>query len=227
MLYDQRAARDNIRNKDGKRVFYLGQGDQLTPSARDYLSSQRVEILTNPPTGQYKLLGGGYTDKKPEHMTHLNADVLVSKTHPVIRFRGSIDRLEAELLLCGWKLPRLREPLGELLEQARQLIACDVLGEPVKKTTLLGMTEQELREKSHFPQKYFSQPHFMPGFEDGEGVLELNRLRSLIRIAELDAVHAFCDRDGLPTREDILKALNRMSSAVYIMMIKEKQIGIE
>ena len=45
MLYDVRAARENIRNKDGKRVFYLGPGDQLTPSARDWLRQQRIEIL--------------------------------------------------------------------------------------------------------------------------------------------------------------------------------------
>ncbi len=222
MLYDERAARDNIRNLEGKRVFYLGQGDQLTPSARDFLSRERVEILNKPPTGRYALLGGGYADKKPEHMTHLNGDVLVAKTHPVIRFRGSMDRLQAELLLCGSKFPDLQKPLQELLDLARQLIACDVMNEPVKETKLLGLTEQELRRQSHFPQEYFHQPHFMPSMADGPVILELNRLRSLVRSTELAAAHAFSDRDGLPTREDILRALNRMSSAVYILMIKEK-----
>lgn len=222
MLYDERAVRDNVRNRQGKRVFYLGQGDQLTPSARDYLRRERVELLTQPPTGPYELLGGGYTDRKPEHMTHLNGDVLVHKTHPVIRFRGSIDRLEAEIMLCQLKCPDLKAPLQELLEFARHLISCDVLAEPVKETKLLDMTPQQLREKSHFPQEHFGQPHFMPSCGDGPTVLELNRLRSMVREAELDAAHAFCDRDGLPTREDILQALNRMSSAVYILMIQQK-----
>ena len=154
MLYDVRSARDNIRNKDGKRVFYLGHGDQLTPSARDMLCGMRVEICPPPKKG----------DPKPEHMTHLNGDTLVEKTHPVIRFRGCVDRLEAELLLCGLRLPRLKPALQELLELSRQLIAADVLGEPVKEMSLLGLTEQELRQHSHFPQKYYNMPHFMPDF---------------------------------------------------------------
>lgn len=206
MLYDVRAARDNIRNKDGKRVFYLGSGDQLTPSARDLLKGMRVEILPPPEKGA----------PKPEHMTHLNGDTLVDKTHPAIRFRGCIDALEAEILLCGLKIPRLRPALQELLNLARQLIAADVLGEPVKETTLLGLSEQELRQHSHLPQKYYGKPHFMPEFEDGETVLQLNRLRTLIRSTELTAVAAH------PTRTDIIQALNRMSSAVYILMIKLK-----
>ena len=32
MLYNEEAVRANIRNRDGKRVFYLGKGDQLTSS---------------------------------------------------------------------------------------------------------------------------------------------------------------------------------------------------
>ena len=35
MLYDEAAVRANLRNREGKRVFYLAQGDKLTPSARD------------------------------------------------------------------------------------------------------------------------------------------------------------------------------------------------
>ena len=149
MLYDVRAARDNIRNSGGKRVFYLGSGDQLTPSARDLLQSMRVEILPPPQKGT----------PKPEHMTHLNGDTLVEKTHPAIRFRGQVDALEAELLLCGLSMPRLKPRLQELLNLSRQLIAADVLGEPVKETTLLGLTEQELRSHSHLPQKYYGKPH--------------------------------------------------------------------
>lgn len=222
MLYDERAARDNIRNSGGKRVFYLGQGDQLTPSARDFLNRERIQILHSYPTGVYRILGGGTTDEKPEHMTHLNGDVLVNKTHPVIRFRGSMDLLEGEIMLTIGRCAQQKEGLEELLALARQLIACDVLQEPVKTTGLLGLDDQQLRQHSHTPQKYYGQPHFMPQPTDKPAVLELNRLRALIRRAELDAACAFADRDGLPTRTDILQALNRMSAAAYIMMIKEK-----
>ena len=40
--------------------------------------------------------------------------------------------------------------------------------------------------------------------------------------AELAAVEAFSDRAGNPTRVDILRALNRMSSMLYILMIQWK-----
>ena len=45
MLYSKDAVRDNIRNRDGKRVFYLSKGDQLTSDARDFLTRERIEIL--------------------------------------------------------------------------------------------------------------------------------------------------------------------------------------
>ena len=45
MLYTEEAVRSNIRNREGKRVFYLGKGDTLTSEARDYLKRERIEIL--------------------------------------------------------------------------------------------------------------------------------------------------------------------------------------
>ena len=45
MLYTEQTVRENLRNRDGKRVFYLGDGDRLTASARDYLSRERIEVL--------------------------------------------------------------------------------------------------------------------------------------------------------------------------------------
>src|SRR5574344_983872 len=100
MLYNEEAVRANIRNRDGKRVFYLAKGDQLTSSARDFLSRERIEILPaeQAKPQRYRLLNGGYVEEKPEHMTHLHGDVLVPKTHPRIVFRGKMDTLESELI---------------------------------------------------------------------------------------------------------------------------------
>ena len=102
MLYTEEAVRANIRNREGKRVFFLGKGDTLTPGARDFLSRERVEIrpAETAKIDTYRLLNGGFVTEKPEHMTHLNGDVLVSKSHPRIAFRGAVDTLEAEIILC-------------------------------------------------------------------------------------------------------------------------------
>ena len=225
MLYSKQAARDNIRNRDGKRVFYLGKGDQLTSDARDFLSRERIEILPAQIAKQerYQLLNGGYLEEKPEHMTHLNAQVLVEKTHPRIRFRGAIDTLEAELLLCQADAPEaIRQQLGEVLALARNLIRWDVLEEPAGETKLCNRDQKELRSRSHRPPEYYGQPHFMPSATDSRLLLQVNRARCLARSAELAAVEAFTDGDGNPTRVDILRALNRMSSMLYLIMVQLK-----
>ena len=224
MLYSAEAVRDNIRNRDGKRVFYLGSDDILTSGARDYLARERVEILParQAKPERYALLGGGWVEEKPEHMTHLNGQILVRKNHPRILFRGKLDTLEAELILCQLKLPELAENLGQLLELARQIMACDVLETPLKEQMLCGMTESELRHRSHVPQQYYGQPHFMPQCSDGETIGILNRLRCHLRETELAAVSACQQEDGTVRRTDILRSLNRMSSMVYIMMIEQK-----
>lgn len=225
MLYTEEAVRANIRNKAGKRVFYLGKGDQLTPGARDYLSRERIPVLPAEQAVQerYRLLNGGIAEHKPEHMTHLNADVLVSKQHPRIGFRGALDTLESELILAQLALEKpLSDELGEVLALARRIMRCDVLEEPLTADRLCGLTEDEQRSRSHRPQDFYGQPHFMPEAADGMGIARLNRARCAARAAELKAVEAFSDRDGNPTRVDILRALNRMSSMIYILMIRLK-----
>lgn len=217
MLYDEKAVRDNIRNREGRRVFILGKHDTLTPSARDFLNRERIEIL--PPEQAkpqvWKLLNGGYCESKPEVMTHLNGDTLVPKNHPRIRFRGAVDTLEAELLLCG-------DTTGDVLNLVRRLIRCDVLNEPVGDITLYGLSESEQRKRSHFPQDYYGTAHFMPDFSDSPQLLQLNKARCAARAAELAAVDAFVDPDGIPLRPDILQAMNRVSSMLYLLMLQEK-----
>ena len=224
MLYSKEQVKANIRNREGKRVFYLAKEDLLTNEARDWLSSQRIEIL---PAEQaknkaYRMLSGGIATEKPEHMTHLNGEVLVPKNHPRIKFRGAVDNLEAAILLCQQAVPEWQKELQEILDLARRLIRCDVLEEPVGDFALCGFTEQEQRKRSHFPQDHYGVPHFMPDSSDSQAVLELNRVRGLVRSTEIAAMDAFSDRDGNPTRPDIIQALNRISSMVYILMIREK-----
>ena len=124
MLFSLTAVKDNLRNREGKRVFYLGRGDQLTSDARDYLTRERIEILPADKARpeRYRLLNGGFMEEKPEHMTHLYGDVLVPKTHPRIAFRGAMDNLEAELLLCQLAVPHLEKELEEILQLSRLLL---------------------------------------------------------------------------------------------------------
>ena len=229
-VYTEETAKANVRVRDGKRVFYLDDRDHLTPSARAWLQRDHVEIL---PAALAKpqcftTLSGAMLTEKPEHMTHLRGNVLVPKDHPRIAFRGMLDSLEAELLLCGRTAldegqTGTAENLREILDFVRRLVRCDVLEEPVKDAALCGLAAAELRERSHNPQKYYDQPHFMPAASDSRTLLALNRVRTVIRQTELAAYAAFKDMDGNVTRPDLLQALNRLSSLLWILMIQMKK----
>ena len=225
MLYTEETVKANIRNREGKRVFFLKKEDTLTPGARDWLRSEKIEILSmeQAKIPEFQLLSGGYMRKKPEHMTHLSGNVLVEKTHPRIGFRGALDALEAELLLCQLAVPEKRQELEEILSLSREILRCEVLDAPLPDRKLCGLTDAEIRERSHFPAEYYAQPHFMPEPGDGEKLLLLNRLRTLVRETERAAVEAFLGPEGTLAREDIPRALNRMSSMVYILMIQMKK----
>lgn len=226
MLYTETAVKDNLRNLNGKRVFVLAEGDRLTASARDWLRSQKVDIVEpqQMQKTEYAALNGAYFKEKPEHMTHLNSQFLVMKNHPRIRFRGKMDCLEAELLLCQNALcGEKAQQVGEILQLARSILRWEVMDEPAQQLLLCGLTAEQLRSHSHFPQKYYDQPHFMPQATDDKIVLLLNRARCAARQAELAAVDAFADENGCCRRTDLLQALNRMSSMLYILMIRQKK----
>ena len=207
----------------------------LSPGARDWLREHRVEVVypqgrgggdgaeTSP--GRYRTLFGGELTEKPEHMTHLKGNVLVFKDHPRIAFRGMIDALEGEIMLAqqaAADVPKLVAELEEALALVRRLIRCDVLDEPVGELRLCGYDAGQLREYSHYPDKYLGQPHFLPAYTDGPALLAVNKVRTLARQTELSAYAAFRDVDGNVTRGDIILALNRLSSLMWIMMIKLK-----
>lgn len=164
-LYTEAAARACLRNKDGKRVFYLGKDDRLTDAARDFLRENHVEILpaeSARPAGFRTLFGATITEK-PEHMTHLNSEILVMKDHPRIQFRGEIDSLEAEILLAqkdaaaeGYEA--VCKDLEEILGFVRRLIRCDVLGEPLPAMTLCGLTEKSSGKEATIPRNTTANP---------------------------------------------------------------------
>ena len=213
--------------------------DVLTPSARSWLREHRVEVVypqgeareeagAKAPAGpKYRTLFGAGLEEKPEHMTHLRGNLLVFKDHPRIAFRGMIDLLEAEIALCQQVcvregIPVLAEELEEVLGFVRRFIRFDVLDEPVGEIALCGYGPAELREYSHYPDKHLGQPHFLPSHTDGRALLAVNKLRTLARRTELVAYYAFRDGAGRVEREDIILGLNRLSSLLWIMMIKLK-----
>ena len=228
--------REDVRrmSDNGTRGPVVVNRDQkLTPGARDWLAAHKIQAVfpqgrddpAAPVSAKYRTLFGATLNEKPEHMTHLKGNILVRKDHPRIAFRGMIDALEGEIMLAqqaSQAYPTLVKELGEALALVRRLIRCDVLDEPVGELRLCGYDAGQLREYSHYPDKYLGQPHFLPAYTDGPALLAVNKVRTLVRQTELSAYAAFKDVEGNVTRGDIILALNRLSSLMWIIMIKLK-----
>ncbi|MCG8471079.1 MAG: hypothetical protein MI742_04395 [Desulfobacterales bacterium] len=240
--------RDCFR-KEVPETFRLEEGQILTPSASQLLNEKGIKVTredegetpsepvaaprktdvaeTPAPRAKYvSAADGGLYETKPEHMTQLSGNRLVAKDHPRIAFRGRIDSCQAEICLLQAKAHEagkkgLVEDLSEIMEWTTDIMRRDVLDTPIPEKPIMGLSDAELRKRSHNPKKYFGVGHLLPSWEMGQTVLELNRLRALIREMEVAAVTAL--KEGFELQKpDIVQALNRMSSAIYIMMLKEK-----
>lgn len=221
--------------------FRLPAGTRLTPSAQQFLSDRRIAVLTDSEV-KSELSGGkstrgtdsnhGYSvlatgeklTVKPEHMTHIRGANLVPKNHPIIKFRGKLDTLEALLIgdIVDAECQGYRElagDLGDLLEYARKIMSAEVKGEPLEPLSYRGLSADEIRDRSHHPGKYYGLSHVLPQPGHGKLMAKLNFLRTQCREVELIAMDAFCGPDG-GDRPDIIQSLNRLSSLVYIMMLQ-------
>lgn len=228
-------------------TFPVEAGQILTPSAAQLLSEKGVKIVRpdeteatpapaapktencpeyTPARSYVSAADGGLFESKPEHMTQLYGNRLVAKDHPRIRFRGELDDFQSQVILAqarahdGGKA-KLVDDLGEILTQARAIMKADVLNEALPESTVIGLTDAQLREQSHRPKKFFGCGHILPSYDMGLTLAELNQLRSGVRKVEVAAVSAFRTEFELE-KLDIIQSLNRMSSAIYILMLKEK-----
>lgn len=158
--------------------------------------------------------------KKPDTMTHLNAYTLVSKADPRLGFRAKLDStiavavwLQGEVsdYAQGW-LTDIRSVLGNIMR-------ADAMDEPLPHFVIGGLDEKAIHQLSHYPLKYLEHDHIVPAFEHGKNVRLLNLLRTSIRETEIVAATIFIDRDMVVKRPDIMQGLNRLSSAVYVLML--------
>ncbi|MCI5649491.1 MAG: ATP-binding protein [Fusicatenibacter sp.] len=169
---------------------------------------------------------GAYYFEKPEHMTHLYGNVLVPKDHKRIVFRGKLDSLEAlfvlnqTLLFEMGKQEKLIEDLDDIVASLREMMRCDVLDEPFRRDYIIGLSHKELREHSHNPMKFYKVKQMvLPDYKLGKTYALLNQLRTAVRETEVAAASAFHDGKQYD-RQDIIEELNRMSSAMHIIMCK-------
>ena len=227
----------NERAGSNDRKVRVAADSYLTQTAKDYIREQNLEIVfeDSAPCDMEKpssTESEGFTDEegnhyhaKPEHMTHLRGHRLVSKSHPVISFRGKMDSLQAKILEAQIIAHRdnqadIVRDLEQILDYTRRILAAEVNDAQFEPPQLLGYGDETLRAVSHNPQGHFGVKHLMPSYRMGEAVVALNTLRTYARETELAAIRAFPDEDSQNARPDIIRALNRLSSAIYIVMCR-------
>lgn len=224
--------------RDQANELVVKTGTIITPSAREYLNEKKIQIKFS--DGEQELLkkdikstqeieeekfipkyvskySGGYFDKKPEEMTQLYGNELVFKNHPSIIFRGKLDSLQSKILELQVKADqnkseKLVKDLQDVLQYVRNILKAEVIKQDIEEISLFGLKEEDLRKMSHFPMKYIGVEHILPDYKMGELVIGLNAIRSSVRETELSSIPL--------ERKDIIMALNRLSSAVYVMMCR-------
>lgn len=239
-------------HKTKAQVITIPQGSVITPSARDYLRSKGIRVQVQG-DGELDLDKNTFSSvhksmefksslwvsekqkpdstRKPEHMTHLHGQGLVPKIHPIIALRGQLDLFQCQLtdtqiafLEKGEQ--ELAAKLDDVAEFARQIMLAEVKNMEFNLKNLLGLSLQDLRERSHNPEKFFGVKHTNLSCQDGFIVAKLHYLRAKAREVELYANRAFTSESGECSRTDIILALNRLSSALYILVCMVKGQGI-
>jgi propanediol utilization protein/ethanolamine utilization cobalamin adenosyltransferase len=212
-------AREFISNK-GIRVEIDGEGavDFTSLTYNAAIHSKKDEAVSKTPAAKAV---------KPEYMTHLNGKKLVTKSDPVIRLRGELDSfisqlVETQLWFIGRGYTGMAGKLEEVVVFCRSLMQAEVLEKDFEFPLMFGFNKEQLREVSHNPMKYFGVKHSFVSSKHGMSVAKLHVLRAKSREVELAAVNAFATAEGKCSREDIVSALNRLSSILYILICLEK-----
>ena len=241
MLINEAELRSQL-HKTKTDVITVPRGSVLTPSARDFLRSNgiRVEVVgegvqdldRQPMSTAKNPAPVAAAANKPEHQTHLHGGQLVDKTHPVIAWRGQLDQFDCAVVESQVQLVRyghdvLAAQLEEILRFAQRIMAAEVRETPFEFNTLLGWTPEQIREMSHHPDRYFGVTHSTMSYLDGPVVARLNILRAKVREVELSANRAFIDSQGICRRTDIVQALNRLSSVLYIMVCRTRSETVQ
>ena len=158
----------------------------------------------------------------PETLCLIGAGVVLDPKD----FISELDSLESLFIVNQTILEEMGEPktlvddLQDVLASIREIMRCDVLDEPFRRDYMIGLSHKELREHSHNPMKYYKvKQMLLPDHTLGKAYALLNQLRSAVRETEVAAAAAFHEGKSY-TREDIIEELNRMSSAMHILMCK-------
>ena len=151
--------------------------------------------------------------------TSLNSREKVPKSDLRIELRGKLDSLNAQIILFQTHSDNQEfiNDLEEIRSVITNLQACEACEKIFDGNLILfGLDEDEFHERSHNPKKYFNKGHLLLNHEMGREASEINLVRTLTRETEICACRAFNNDD----KYKIIHVLNRLSSALYVLIYK-------
>lgn len=201
----------------------LGPGERLTPSAAEYANSLRITVINEnsaPPAEACPAPALSQSASGSCAMTWINADTQGPKTCGRIIFRGKMDTLLASAMLVQTqfdpkdRLPGLlKDCLRDVKNWIMQVLAAELSGAAPEIAGMAGMNMEALHAVSRDPVRYLGMEHCMAHESQGGNVALVNWLRAQVRETEIAALR------NLPGDSPVCCALNRLSSALYVLML--------
>jgi ethanolamine utilization cobalamin adenosyltransferase len=246
--------RERVRQPQDGMKLLLPRGTIFSPSAADFIKQWHIDVTyeelssaTPAPAPDrpewdkdsvfpvnlkgelpHCITCGTPLNKKPEHMTQLNAEVFAPKTNDRIRLRGKLDTLQALCLLVGsaardQEAAATADLLETLAAYCREMMSAEYNERPVQPLSIGGLDEAQLRKTTHEPQEALGIPHLTPNTQDSPLLLWLNYLRCQARETELTAIACFGGEAMGRDVYGLVQAMNRMSSAIYYLELLLKR----
>ncbi len=160
--------------------------------------------------------------------TAFNAKDSIFKGDIQIKFRGEIDDTLAFVL---WLQKKSENETAKIWLNAIHSILRNIMSASCRHSILqpfeiAGLSADTIHSYSHKPLQHLGYDHIIPSVDLSEETLKINMLRTKIRAMEVTAYNIYCDVETDEcSRPDLLYTLNRLSSAVYVLMhIIEKEL---
>ena len=234
--------------KEAFDIFEIEKGTLLTPSAKQFLNEKGIRLVIkgeeSPVSTKQNEFGEETEEKiiyekpkyvgkngecyfeKPEYMTVVDGNVLISKNSKLISLRGKIDTFLAELLLNAKEIEqssnnKLIKDIETVIKFIQNIIVAEKLDKILENQILLdSKTIKDIKEIIDNPKEYFKKGHLLEvSLNSDLTIHKLNRLRFLARELEIQAIDYFVE-DYKVNRKDLLEAFNVLSDVIYIIILK-------
>lgn len=230
-------------------VFEIEKGTLLTPSAKQFLNEKGIELVIKgekplvstkneennvgteekAPYEKPKYIGknGEYYFEKPEYMTVVDGNILISKNSKLIALRGKIEIFLAEVLLTEKEIEltsnndKLIRDIETVIKFVQNIMVAEKLNKILENQTFFDSKSiKDIKEIIENPKQYFKKGHLLEiSLNSDLTIHKLNRLRFLARELEIQAIDYFVE-DYKVSRKDLLEAFNILSDVIYIIILK-------